>query len=190
VLCNQLASSKDPAAAGAANKAMYALSALVRLSASAQDSFLYHGGLKALAQLMGHPSVPTKVKDRAMNLMTDLADLAAAEQQEEEGQGGAEPQQHGGLQAAKWDTQLLTDYASAVLQLLQVREGGVGVAFTGRQLQDTASNFGRRGCMAVLRIHDPYTWNFFRHPGSLTTPCVCLLHSCTWGLLTMTGRPS
>lgn len=116
----KLASSKDPAAAGAANKAMYALSALVRLSAAAQDSFLSHGGLKALAQLMGHPSVPTKVKDRAMNLMTDLADLAAAEQEEEEGQGGAGEQQHGGLQAAKWDTQLLTDFASAVLQLLQV----------------------------------------------------------------------
>jgi hypothetical protein len=71
---------------------------------------------------MGHPSVPTKVKDRAMNLMTDLADLAAAEQEEEEGQGGADKQQRG-LQAAKWDTRLLTDFASAVLQLLQVRQG-------------------------------------------------------------------
>lgn len=84
---------------------MYAVGTLVRTLPAARQAFLQASGLRSVQQLMLSGTSDMRVKQKAMNLITDLIELAAS-----------------GEQGWDYSEDHVNHFVSAVLQLLQQAE--------------------------------------------------------------------
>lgn len=100
--CLQLAGSSHE---GAANKAMYAASVLVRSPVQeARSSFYQQGGLKQLQTLAAPSSkTPLRVKTKVINLITDLIEMTATGDD---------------TSLDTWDDKVMSQFAAAALDML------------------------------------------------------------------------
>lgn len=136
-------------AAEAGAKALYCLSAILRLSGAARGAFYRAAGVRALQQLLGSRGAGVRLKRKALGLLTDLVQLDAGDVGAVAGGGGGAdaPATAGAQQQARPAAGL--DYPAAVSAALQLLDAG-------REDADAAPDFDmqEKALLALMALLD------------------------------------